>query len=88
VAAFAFEKKLHALAPALPANRADISCQVALLEKKLSAFSHQLSAKRSMRRPLKPDKFFFTFYLLKVRFTAMAGLRPASSHQLSAVSLV
>src|SRR5271157_4774407 len=31
VAALPFEKKLHALAPALPANRADVSCQVALL---------------------------------------------------------
>ena len=31
VAAFPFEKQLHALAPAEPANRADISCQVTLL---------------------------------------------------------
>jgi hypothetical protein len=31
VAAFPFEIKLHALAPALPANRADISCQCLLL---------------------------------------------------------
>ena len=31
VAALAFEIEFHALAPALPANRADISCQVALL---------------------------------------------------------
>jgi hypothetical protein len=49
VAALAFEIKFHALAPALPANRADISCQV-----KLSL----------------P-------FLTQVRFTAMAGLRPA-----------
>src|SRR5204862_7388418 len=31
VAALALEIKFHALAPALPANRADVSCQVALL---------------------------------------------------------
>ena len=28
VAALAFQKKFHALAPALPANRANVSCQV------------------------------------------------------------
>jgi hypothetical protein len=31
VAALAFEIKFHAFAPALPADRADVSCQVALL---------------------------------------------------------
>jgi hypothetical protein len=31
MAAFTLQKQFHALAPALPANRADISCQVFLL---------------------------------------------------------
>jgi hypothetical protein len=31
VAALAFQKQFHALAPALPANRANVSCQVLLL---------------------------------------------------------
>src|ERR1035437_2179282 len=49
VAALAFEVEFHALAPALPANGAYISCQVA----------------------------FSLPFLTQVRFTAMAGLRPA-----------
>jgi hypothetical protein len=49
VAALAFEIEFHALAPALPANGANISCQVA----------------------------FSLPFLTQVRFTAMAGLRPA-----------
>jgi hypothetical protein len=31
MAALALEKKFHALTPALPANRADVSCQFLLL---------------------------------------------------------
>src|ERR1017187_10554986 len=49
VAALALEVEFHALSPALPANRAYISCQV--------AFSLPMTT--------------------QVRFTAMAGLRPA-----------
>src|SRR5262249_33808978 len=41
MAAFALEIKFHALAPALPANRADVSCQFASPN---LAFSRQLSA--------------------------------------------
>src|ERR1035441_6850191 len=52
VAALALEVEFHALSPALPANGANISCQV--------AFSLPITT--------------------QVRFTAMAGLRPAYFH--------
>src|SRR5262249_24866242 len=55
VAALSFEKQFHALAPALPADRADISCQV--LCSLPGAVSYQPSA--------------LSFSFIQVRFTAI-----------------